>query len=331
MSTVLGTFGIGPESELLYRQVLRQDGRTVPEYAAALGWDLDHLHTALRPLREHRLVRHNLDDTLAAPHPRRTLTRLVERESVHLDLRRRELDEVAAAVSDFSAEHRAGRSEVEQGGFGSAPYDVVPPDGVAALVEDLLASTTGPIRSCHLGVAAGPATDAGVDRRAREVMRGGRELRSIYPVKVLDDAQHLAWVREWAALGERQRMVESVPAEFAVFGADVVLAAPSWGDPVASAVALRSPLLVAAFTAVFDDAWAGALPVPDQDIEADAETRLLTLLASGFKDEAIARYLSLGVRTVRRRVASLMDELSVHTRFQLGVVAERRGLLGRRP
>ncbi len=338
MSTVLATFGIDPESERVYRQVLRQDGLTLAEHASALGWSVERLHRALAPLREARLVRLNLDDTLMAPHPRTTLTRLVERESIHLDLRRRELDEVVAAVKDFSADHRAGRvgglraasGDGTGDGTGSTLLDVVPADVVPSVVEELLTTTTGPIRSFHLAVAAGPATDAGVDQRAREVMRGGRELRSIYPVRVLDDAQRLTWVREWAALGERQRMVESVPAEFAVFGADVVVAAPAWGDPVTSAVALRSPLLVAAFTAVFDEAWAGGLPVPDEGIEQDAETRLLALLASGFKDEAIARYLGLGVRTVRRRVAALMDDLSVHTRFQLGVVAERRGLLGRR-
>ena len=331
MSTVLGTFGIDAESEALYRQVLRNDGLTVADYASALDWDVPRLLAALAPLREHRLVRHNLDDTLAAPHPRRTLTRLLERETAHLDLRRRELEEVRSAVSDFSAEHRVGHAGGGlAAGTGVAVEELVPAEALASTVEDLLTSTTGPIRSFHLGVAAGPATDAGVDERAREVMRAGRELRSIYPVKVLDDPQHLDWVREWAALGERQRMVESVPAEFAVFGADVVLAGTVWGEPVSNAVALRSPLLVAAFTAVFDDAWAGGLPVPDEGVEQDAETRLLALLASGFKDEAIARYLGLGVRTVRRRVAALMDDLSVHTRFQLGVVAERRGLLGRR-
>lgn len=331
MNTLLGTLGIGADSEALYREVLRHSGRSLGENAAALGWDDARLRTALAPLHDHRLVRHHLDDTLSAPAPRRALTRLVEREAAHLELRRQELSEVAGAVEEFAAAHRAGRIGPTAAAAASAPFDVVAPDGVPGVVEDLLTSTTGPIRSFHLGVAAGPATDEDVGRRAREVMREGRELRSIYPVGVLDDPQHLAWVREWAAIGERQRMVESVPAEFAVFGAEAVVAAPTWGEPATSAVLVRSPLLVAAFTAIFDEAWAGGLPVPDQDLERDAETRLLTLLASGFKDEAIARYLGLGVRTVRRRVAALMDELSVHTRFQLGVVAERRGLLGRRP
>ncbi|GMA87355.1 hypothetical protein GCM10025868_26050 [Angustibacter aerolatus] len=135
---------------------------------------------------------------------------------------------------------------------------------------------------------------------------------------MLDHEERLAWVRGWAAAGERQRVVERVPAEFTVFGTEAVIAGPVWGRPVSSAVLLRMPLLVAAFTAVFDDAWRSGLPVPDEGLEQDAETRLLALLGTGFKDEAIARYLGLGLRTVRRRVAVLMDEHGVHTRFQAG-------------
>jgi DNA-binding NarL/FixJ family response regulator len=331
VTTVLAAFGIDADSEQLYRQVLRRGTDTVAEHAAALDWEPARVQAALAPLREHRLVRHNLDDTITAPHPRRTLTRLIERESLHLDLRRRELEDVVAAVGDYSAEHRSGRAQsLTPAAEGSSALEAVPADSVPTLVEDLLGTTSGPIRSFHLSVGSGPATDSGVVERARQALAAGRELRSIYPVSVLDDPQHLAWVREWAALGEGQRVVESVRAEFAVLGEDAVISAPMWGSPVSSALVTRVPLLVAAFTAVFDESWTGGLPVPDEGSEQDADTRLLALLASGFKDEAIARYLGLSLRTVRRRVASLMDDLSVHTRFQLGVVAERRGLLGRR-
>ena len=43
------------------------------------------------------------------------------------------------------------------------------------------------------------------------------------------------------------------------------------------------------------------------------------------KDEQIARALGMSVRTVRRRVADLMDELGADSRFQAGVEAVRRG------
>jgi DNA-binding CsgD family transcriptional regulator len=334
MSPVLEPFGIDADAEALYRRVLRQDGLGLQAHALALGWPMERLRAAMEPLQAARLVRLTFHDTLLAPHPRKTLTRLVERESLQLDLRRRELEDVAVAVNDFAADHRAGRIDgvtaAALEGLAPSELDVVPAEALPSVVEELITTTTGPIRSLHRAVAAGPATDRGVEDAAREALAGGRELRSVYPLAVIDQPEHLAWVRSWAELGEQQRVVETVPAEFAVLGEDAVIAAPIWGTSATTAVVIRMPLIVSVFTAVFDEAWTGGLPVPDERVEQDAETRLLALLASGFKDEAIARYLGLGVRTVRRRVASLMDDLSVHTRFQLGVVAERRGLLGRR-
>jgi hypothetical protein len=41
-------------------------------------------------------------------------------------------------------------------------------------------------------------------------------------------------------------------------------------------------------------------------------------LTSGLKDEAAARYLGLSLRTVRRRIAALMDRTGANTRFQAG-------------
>ena len=52
---------------------------------------------------------------------------------------------------------------------------------------------------------------------------------------------------------------------------------------------------------------------------------LLEQLARGAKDEQIARTLGLSLRTVRRRVADLMDDLGAGSRFQAGVEAVRRG------
>ena len=55
------------------------------------------------------------------------------------------------------------------------------------------------------------------------------------------------------------------------------------------------------------------------------------MLALGAKDEMIARTLHVGLRTVRRRVAALMDQYGVATRFQLGVALERDGRLAKSP
>nr|WP_284716815.1 LuxR C-terminal-related transcriptional regulator [Streptomyces sp. G1] len=52
---------------------------------------------------------------------------------------------------------------------------------------------------------------------------------------------------------------------------------------------------------------------------------LLALLVSGLKDEAIARQLGWSVRTMRRRMSRLHDQLGAANRFQAGAVAARRG------
>lgn len=55
------------------------------------------------------------------------------------------------------------------------------------------------------------------------------------------------------------------------------------------------------------------------------ERRILSLLAVGLSDEAIARQLGIGLRTVQRRVQALLVRLGAGSRFQAGVLAAGRG------
>ena len=73
------------------------------------------------------------------------------------------------------------------------------------------------------------------------------------------------------------------------------------------------------YTAYFDLAWKHAVPAPSVGgREGTGDPKLVELLELGLKDEAIARYLGVSLRTVRRRVAHLMAVNGVDTRFQLG-------------
>jgi DNA-binding NarL/FixJ family response regulator len=89
---------------------------------------------------------------------------------------------------------------------------------------------------------------------------------------------------------------------------------------------VRDPMIIAAFTQLFDRAFDRALPVGPDDQQDDDDQRLLKLLGLGLKDESIARYLGCSLRTVRRRVAGLMARHGVQTRFQLGMAASSGGL-----
>jgi DNA-binding NarL/FixJ family response regulator len=61
--------------------------------------------------------------------------------------------------------------------------------------------------------------------------------------------------------------------------------------------------------------------------EALSTDALLAALAAGLKDDAIARQAGTSTRTVRRRITELATTLRARTRFQAGMLAERRGLL----
>ena len=57
------------------------------------------------------------------------------------------------------------------------------------------------------------------------------------------------------------------------------------------------------------------------------EVLLVSLLMTGSTDSAIANTLNINVRSVRRWIAELMDELGVTTRLQLGAALVRRDAL----
>jgi hypothetical protein len=124
----------------------------------------------------------------------------------------------------------------------------------------------------------------------------------------------------------------------------------------------KSPILIA-LIALFEVEWERAIPVPGPRAAPDApgaprapagpgstngvtprpvatagarrdgdppdpETAaLLAMLAAGMTDAAIARSLEWSMRTTQRRMAQLMSELGVTSRFQAGLAVRDRGWL----
>jgi DNA-binding NarL/FixJ family response regulator len=102
------------------------------------------------------------------------------------------------------------------------------------------------------------------------------------------------------------------------------------------ALLIRTSSLLRALRLLFDALWADATPLtalPAQGAKrgeaafAAEDMSVLTLLAAGLKDESIARELHISPRSAQRRVSGLMKQLGVHTRFQAGLQAGRRGLI----
>lgn len=314
---------LSPGAELLFRRVLRELPATLEQHADELGWSAARAGHLLGELIRLRLVRRGEDRLLRADDPRGSLGRLLAMEEAALDERRTELLDLRQAISVFEADYRRG---LQLTGPRLPPWEEVPRAEAPAMVELLMRSSTGPVLQVTTQVQYGPGREQGVQRHRREVLAEGREQRSIFPLSVLTDPLWHPFAEARSAEGEIQRYLAEVPLEFAVFGASAVLLDPD-GEGDSDYLLIRLPTLISLVTVLFDSMWRRAEAVHDGDT-AEQDLKVLELLALGFKDEAIARHLGLGLRTLRRRIAAMMTEHGVDTRFQLGLAVSRRGVIG---
>ncbi len=131
--------------------------------------------------------------------------------------------------------------------------------------------------------------------------------------------------------GEKIRVIsDKLPTKMLIVdGHTAVVALGPYGHPC---LLIRDQGIVNALVAYFELKWAKARPwappgVPLREKANGQRERILEALAAGLKDEAIARQQGISVKTVRRHISALMQELGATTRFAAGVAAVRRGWL----
>lgn len=317
----LAVIGLDDLAEQLYRQVLREQARPVSVYASRLNRPVPQVDTAAEALRAARLVRINEEGLIQADHPRAGLERILSAEEARLAERRRDLARLRDAIDGFAGDHRAGQ---ERAGDDAPPREYIDASGLADVMEHLAASTSGPIRMTHTDtIAASPQEQPVLTR----VVGEGRELFGLHEFDAASTRS--LEVAQWASVGESQRLANHIPNEFVCYGTDLVLTNTEWGGDEGLYVVLRDPVVVRAFIELFDRLWASSSMV-DDSVDTSSE-RLVELMQAGLKDEAIARVLGVSLRTVRRRIAALMDECDVETRFQLAVKLTERGIVASAP
>ncbi|HET9021969.1 MAG TPA: hypothetical protein VFN34_08785 [Ornithinibacter sp.] len=233
----------------------------------------------------------------------------LRREMSRLEDRRRELDASRQLLERLTSRALGAHEPI------SEPLsDALAP----SVVSRLLTETSGLLRNFVLTIDEGPAFDEATMRANEERIRRGDAQRAVYPASALSTPQGHRWMSGWAEAGEDQRILPATDTEFAVFGDTAVVAMAGWDDPALGYAVIRDPLVVRLYTAYFDIAWKHAIPAPAVGRDSTGDPKLVELLELGLKDEAIARYLGVSLRTVRRRVAHLMAVNGVDTRFQLG-------------
>jgi hypothetical protein len=158
-----------------------------------------------------------------------------------------------------------------------------------------------------------------------QALERGTRLRCIYHPGF--DSDRLKELALFAKKGEESRTAP-VPMKLIIVDAELAII-PSMrsylpGHELRMSV-VRHPLLVEALQWQFEAIWDTAVPiVASTYTESDPRRKMLmSLLMTGSTDQAIASNLGINVRSVRRWIAELMDELGVSTRLQLGAAMVR--------
>lgn len=146
---------------------------------------------------------------------------------------------------------------------------------------------------------------------------------------------YIAWLTTAGAL---VRSIPKLPVRMVLVDEELAAVASITPRSTGEGLLVRSEVVLQALAALFESYWERAEPIatsapiltPTVLHETPTpisrqEQDVLTLLAKGTKDEAVAEQLGISVRTLARIVTGLYEHTGADTRFELGVKASRFG------
>lgn len=316
--------GFSAETGVLYDRLLAFAGRPVARVADALGLTLARFVEEVGPLTEFEIVR--LDGgVLEVLGPADVVAVILENAADRAHLAHERLLNVSRAIP-YVAGTAARMPSSQMADERPLDGEVFASRDLSYVVETLIKNTTGDLLWMRTDVWPQPYEDQMVGLVA-DAVSAGRRCRSIYPLRALTAAPVEMAVR--AQAGEEIRLIAEVPTRLLVAGTTHATMPEPLGDADTPRVLVRQRALVEAATLLFEELWRRAVPLAgfERGQHGAERTLLLEQLAAGAQDEQIARRMGISLRTVRRRVAAVMDELDAHSRFEAGVEAVRRGWL----
>jgi DNA-binding CsgD family transcriptional regulator len=302
------------------------------QIAESLGLQTAEVIDAMDELSDLTLLRPGLSPAqkLRPVSIERAIHMLIRQQSEQLKIQSGSLSMLQSAMKEL-LESRP----TSQDGFGHADIETLSgAEQVQSLIERLMFRATESIWSAIPGRPM-PAEHLEAARPFdAEVSQRGVAGRSLYQNSVLADRRNMEYARWLSGLGSEIRSAPVVPSRMVVI--DRSLAAVLHKQPQLpfEIFVVREPALVIPLIEFFEMSWAAAKPI---DVPAAEETNekeptqqeraLLRLLAVGSTDEAAAKKLGVSVRTVRRIMADLMEQLEASSRFEAGHKATQRGWL----
>ena len=329
---VLGALGLDTICVQVYLMMHSAPEADAAQIAERLAIDPSEVVDALDELSDLTLLRPGLSPTqkLRPVSIERAIHTLLRQQSEQLKIQSSSLSVLQSAMKEL-LESRPTR----QDGFGHADIETLTgSEPIQSWMERLIFRATESIWSTIPGKPMRPETLEAARPFDQDVAQRGVPGRSLYQNSVLTDRRNLEYARWLSRLGPEIRSAPVVPIRMTIVDRSVAAIIHREPQLPVEMFVVREPALVIPLVELYEVSWAGAKPIdepaPDGEDEKEPtqqELALLRFLASGSTDEAAAKKLGVSVRTVRRIMAELMDQLEASSRFEAGHKATQRGWL----
>lgn len=328
--------GVRPEEETFYRMLLRTGSASLKDMAEQCSPDEESTPSLQKRACELGLATF-ADGLLRPAAPAKAIEALIDRR---VTLAREELENLAAEhdiVTSLLAERDAARVSDSVAGTDRPTMERLEGiDRVRAAIDELTFFTrTESLTTWPSGLI--PPQVVATSRPADErILRRGIRMRSLIGSAALDDPGTMAYLRELTDKGAEIRISRLPLERVLIFDRVAALTPIDPADSSRGALLAREPGLVATLVSLFERMWGQAheLPPPSgegggaepaDDRPGEIERKILESLCRADKDETGARDVGMSVRTYRKYVASLMQQLGASSRFQAALLARERG------
>jgi len=322
MSLSLEPLGLSEREDLVYLCLLESGDADARDLADELSMPIEEVLASLEVLTDRGLTHHEglRGQRYRVLSPDVALPELIRRRRLDLTRLQDEADRLSRRVA-VAVSGTAG---------------VVEPVIGAAAVHDTCTRVQRGARREVLMIDAPPYLDSGIQPNPSEfdALAAGVSYRAIYHSDAVVTEGAREAMRRYVAAGENARVNALAWPKMLVVDGSVAVVPESGTDPDPERrLLIRSSTVLDLLVSHFESLWERSTPVeavgrnrppgPQEVSERDRE--LLTLMAGGLKDRAIARSLGVAERTVSRRIQELMRRLDADTRFRAGIRAVQEG------
>ncbi|MFJ2742605.1 LuxR C-terminal-related transcriptional regulator [Streptomyces sp. NPDC087440] len=206
--------------------------------------------------------------------------------------------------------------------------------------EDVQRELTAATRECTTeaftvqpGGGRDPRTLHEISARDTAMLERGVRMRILYQHTARANLATRTHARKMTALGAEVRTTNEIYERLIIFDRSTAFVPKERvGNRPPGAAIVTDATVVGHLWRIHDKMWSSASPYDPSDTEYAAvseeiRTSILKLMATGLKDDVIARKLGMATRTCRRYMAGIMDDLGVTSRFQAGARASALGLV----